>query len=88
MITILYYSVIFPHADIALNKVEIFNEAIVLLCSYLVFAFTDYSTDAKAKFKIGYFYCFLVFLLLAFNICFIFGRMIFQFLKNHYKNKK
>jgi len=72
----------------ALNKVEIFNEAIVLLCSYLVFGFTDYSTDARAKLKIGYFYCFLVLLLLAFNIFFIFGRMIFKFLKKLYNSSK
>jgi len=42
MITILYYSVIFPHSDLALNGVEIFNETIVMFCSYLVFGFTDY----------------------------------------------
>ena len=50
-----------------MNKMEIFNEAVVLFLSYMLWAFTDYQDYPEVKFDSGWVYVFIIFLMVFFN---------------------
>lgn len=53
-LSIMYLIYFKPYEDPFTNNNEIFNEACVLLCSYQLFVFTDYVSDASVKKYTGY----------------------------------
>jgi hypothetical protein len=65
-----------PYDDGLLNFVEIFNEATLLICSYILLLFTDYIEDAQMRSDIGWVYGCIVAVNLIVNWLILFGRFI------------
>jgi hypothetical protein len=67
------------------NRVlEFFNEAIILVCCYHIFCFTDFVDDPIMRYKIGYSLIVLTIINLAVNIIV----MLYETLKNLYRKYK
>jgi hypothetical protein len=54
-----------------LNRIELLNEALMVLCSGFLFLFTDFILDLELRFKIGQVYCYLVLFIIALNVALI-----------------
>lgn len=62
-----------PHKDERMTNLEIFNTIILLMCFYLLVAFSPYMTDSNDQYNFGWFFIALLFLLYLVNI----GQVIF-----------
>ena len=69
---LVYQTYFKPGLSIFENRVEIFNEFNVSLCSTLILCFTEWIESQELKFQIGWFFCILVLLQTVFNLLIIF----------------
>jgi len=51
-----------------MNKVDIFNEATILMLCYIVWQFSDHNPDLSLKMQLGWIYVAVLFGNLAFNV--------------------
>jgi len=65
-----------PMTTPKLNRLEILNEATVLLSSYFILVFSDWTNTPEERYQFGYYYTIFVILSLCFNLMIIFGSMI------------
>jgi len=56
-----------PYITRAQNRMELFNESLVLMSSYHLFLFGDFVRDADTFYKIGYSLVFIIFLCVIIN---------------------
>jgi hypothetical protein len=54
LLMLLFFADVKPMNQPFLNRMELFNEMTLLVCSYFLFAFTDFVPDANTRFMIGW----------------------------------
>jgi len=57
-----------PMMDNLTNIVQIVNEVALLICSVVMFCFTDFVVDPVYRYKLGWFYIYWVGVNIAFNV--------------------
>ena len=55
-----------------MNKQEVANEVIVLVCSYVLLCYTEFLTDMETRFMVGWFHMSLIGLNVVMNLTFMF----------------
>ena len=68
------------------NRIEIFNNFIILVLSYCLFCFTDFVPDANGRYSMGYVMAALTILNIIINLFFV-GQGPFRKLKLRCKQK-
>jgi hypothetical protein len=72
---LLFFTDVHPLNQSLLNRMEIFNEWTLLVCSYFLFAFTDFVGDVETRYLFGW-----VFIGLAVcNICVNWCALFYKF---------
>ena len=80
--TIMYKPFMLDH----MNKVDIFNEAVVLLLCYIAWSsFSSFNENNEAKFELGWVYCFILFFMLAFNVGVLLKLSLFNPLREKFR---
>ena len=54
LLMLLFFTYIHPMNQPFLNRMEMFNEVCLLICSYFLFAFTDFVPDANTRYMYGW----------------------------------
>ena len=77
------------------NFIQIFNEAIVLICVWLMFHFTLYVDDAYTRYELANYFLYFLLLTVIVNVSFLFlilGKKIYKAIKllvtKRYASKK
>jgi hypothetical protein len=78
-----------PFVSRLLNRLEIFNEGCILLLSYLMWEFSDFTSDSRLRYDLGWVYTFILVLNISTNMIMtmIFGSIIPAFKKIRRKVK-
>lgn len=84
---ILYMLKVQPFKDKISNQAEIMNESVILFLSYILWALSDFTSDPKLKFGIGWFYSSVFILLVLSNIA-IYAKDFIKRCKKEKKEKK
>jgi hypothetical protein len=51
---VIYYGYVMPHIFLARNRLEIFNEVMIMFVNYMMIFFTNYNLSETVKFYAGY----------------------------------
>lgn len=70
------------------NRTELFNECIILLLSYICWAYSDYLEDAELKFQLGWLYCCIMLFSILVNVSIMFYASVYLKIKAFYKKGK
>ena len=73
------YKTIFALSE--MNFLNRINEAFVLFSSYFLISFIEILDDADLRYKIGYFYVYLILAIITFNIITLITYVVSRFLK-------
>jgi len=71
LIVVLYILKVKPHERELINQLELFNEIVILIITYLCWAFSDNTTDMLFKDELGWWYVFFLSLAIVTNASFI-----------------
>jgi len=85
---LLYTLQVRPFKFEVLNRMEIFNEGIILTLSYMVWGFSDYQDSPEGKFETGWVYCLIIIICIIFNILIMIYLSVWVPLKRCLKNKR
>lgn len=75
-IWILYYCTARPHMDSRRSRIEVFNEAMIMVFIYHMILYTDYCSNFRLQFYVGYSGMFILFAIVAINIILLLSKIM------------
>ena len=64
----IWYAAYRPHYSTTRTRLEIFNEAMILLCGYHLFVFSNFTMELDMQFYFGYVYVTIIGIVLIINL--------------------
>lgn len=78
---IIFYGGSKPHVFKRRRQIEVFNEWMIMVMNYHLVAFSEFNMNTKAQYNMGYSYVFMIGVVIAVNLSFMFVKMYHQFQK-------
>jgi hypothetical protein len=90
IVVVVYTSTVAPFKSPGSNHVDIFNEATIMVTTYLCIAYTDFIIDNRLKYELGWYVIYIFIFCLAVNFGYIFlriGLMVAKKIMKKFKKK-